>query len=108
MNTRGDAIAPELLVQVERLAQRPPMLERMKAAGRVQRALGSPIAECRNRFAHSVPRAAPDQPRAARPEDPLVRAADEEVAAQVGDSDVLDAEAVHPVDAQQDAFGVAS
>ena len=49
---------------------------------------------------------APDQAGAARAEDPLVAAGDEEVAAEIGDGLLLDAEAVHAVDAQEHAIGL--
>ena len=90
--------ARPIAVQVERLAQRPAVLERVEAARRVQRARR---VRCRrwNRGPQRGPRArsaSPDQARAARPEQPLVAARDEEVAAQIRDGG-LRRRAVHTV-----------
>ena len=51
--------------------------------------------------------ARPDEPGAARAEQPLVAAGGEHVHAEVGRRRVLDAEAVHAVDAQEDALALA-
>ena len=51
-------------------------------------------------------RRAPDDAGAARPEQPLVAAGDEEVAAELVGPAVLDAEPVHAVDAQQRPVGL--
>jgi hypothetical protein len=48
----------------------------------------------------------PDDARAARAEDPLVAARHEEVGAELDGRGVLHAEAVHPVDAEEDPLVV--
>src|SRR5437868_6603357 len=76
----------------------------MESARRIQRAVAAPSAKGWNRLPHGRPRLvtfAPDQSGSARSEDPLVTAGHEEVAAQLCDWRILDAESVNAVHAQQ-------
>ena len=84
----------DALVEAERLRQRPAVLEGVEAAGRHGGAGRCPRREGRDRRRHRAPgvRPAPDEPGAARPEEPLVAARDEEVAAERADGRVLGAE----------------
>jgi hypothetical protein len=115
VNARGHARTPDPLVQIERLRERPTMLERVKPAGRdTPREYGRrrPVppgdpagghVERRDRGAHGGPgaRASPDQPRATGAEDPLVTTGDEEVAAELGDDVLSRPEAVDPIHADE-------
>ena len=117
----GDARLADRQVKPERLRQRPAVLERVKTTGRHARARrqrlgrlplhpqleGRPF-ERRDDPLMPLPGvgAAPDDPGAARAEQPFVAAGDEEVAAEIPDGLRLDAEAVHAVDAQEHAIGL--
>src|SRR5215472_5760288 len=98
-------------MQVEGIAQRPTMLEAVEPAGRVQRALRTTVAKCWDRLPHRGPgrlATAPHQARAAWAQHPLVRTRHEEIAAQIGDIEILDAKPVYAVHAQQDPIAGAT
>ena len=116
-----DGRPAELLVEAERLGERPAVLEGMESAG-VMSGPGGVSVGARPSIhakyarpsnegivgAEPLPgmRARPDEPGAARTEQPLVAPGDEDVGAELDGRGVLDAEAVHPVDAQEDPFVV--
>src|SRR6266540_2636955 len=64
------------------------------------------VVEGRDSRGHRTPGIAPtpDHSGAARPQEPLVAAGDEEVAAEIGRRRRLDSEAVHAVDAEEDSL----
>src|SRR5207248_8049189 len=91
-----DSRAAERALECEGLRERPAVLERVEAARR-ERARGrARVAERRDRRLEGLPAALarPDDPGPARAEKPFVAARAEDVAAKVGQADVLDAEAV--------------
>src|SRR6185369_5420507 len=103
-------------VHLEGAPERPGVLERVIAAGRHQLAAAdvrtlSPANQRiedarlpgRNRRPGDRPgvAAAPEDPGAARPEQPFVRACREEIAPEIDEGGLLDAEAVDAVDRQE-------
>ena len=101
---RHHPVAADPLVERERLGQRPAVLEVVVAAGGEPRPALRP-GERRDQLGERIPVAGPDDAGAARPEEPLVGAGRQEVAAELGQVDVDGAEAVHAVDAEQDPVG---
>lgn len=102
----------------ERLCQRPFMLERLKTARRHPRAIvragivvaGDPRIERAAAFDEAgdgwgqrreAATAGGDDTRAARPEQPFVTARHEEIAAEIVDREILDAETVHAIETEK-------
>ena len=93
--TRGPADA---LLELEGVLGRPLVLEGLVAA-RSEPSRAVRAGERRDQLGERLPVAGPQDAGAARPEQPLVSPAGQEVAAQVGQVDVDRGEPVHPVDA---------
>lgn len=105
MNTLLDVSFAQLQVELEGLGQGPTMLECVVAAGAHD---GAEVVMGREGGQGGADvleflRGGADDAGAAWAEQPLVGASDEEVAIQVGESDIFHAEAVYAIDAEQDA-----
>src|SRR5438093_1146511 len=121
MDPLGDSWLADALVEPERFAQRPAMLERMEPPGRhecrwrnvfgrdrLHPDLARPPVEGGDYGSGGGPRLrlTPHQPRTARAEHPLVRAGNEEVAAEVRHGRVVHTDSMDAVDAKQRAVAV--
>src|SRR5262245_16952082 len=118
MDPGSDPCLADGLMKFEGLTQGPAMLEGVKASRRHHCPCGGifrrrPVYPTLIRLSvkrgddctgcRPSPGMAPDQARPPWAEQPLVAAGDEEVAAQVLHTDILDPQPVHPIDAEKDA-----